>query len=233
MSRSNIIVPLYNEEERAALFLNELMRFCTSYPGSFLVTLVNDGSTDNTLTLLQSYRANNNFVEIISYSENKGKGYAVKKAVLETTEEYAIFIDADGSISPEEITKVLLKLKEYDVVVGSRAIKGSDVTQPIYRKLVGVTFNILVNLIVRTGLDDNLCGLKGFRRAAAVKLFKQLKTERWTFDVEILYRIKHSNFSLYEMPIYWIHKPGTKFKFYDPLFMLFNLIILRFRLLFE
>lgn len=233
MKKSTIIVPVYNEEKRASFFLQELIDFCQSTPDYFSVIFVNDGSTDNTLNILQPFADQNNFVRIISYTPNKGKGFAVKKAVLESTTDYILFIDADGSISPTVIPEMLQKLETYDVVVGSRALETSEAIQHPTRKFIGVIFNKLVNLIFWTGIQDNLCGVKGFTNKSALLLFSNLKTNRWVFDVEIFFRIKKEKLSLYQMPIFWEHKTGSKIKMYDPIIMFFNLITLRLKLLFN
>ena len=233
MAQTTIIVPLYNEEKRAVTFLNELIEFCKFHEGLFKILLVNDGSEDGTLFLLKLIKkTNDDLVQIISYPENKGKGYAVRSAILTCKTEYVIFIDSDGSISTKEIPKILEELENFDVVVGSRALKNSKVNQPVYRKLTALIFNFLVNIIFSTNIQDNLCGIKGFNKHAAHILFSKLQTNRWIFDVEIFYRIRKEKFTLQQIPISWKYKNGSKIRFYDPFLMFINLIILRLKLTF-
>lgn len=233
MAQTTIIVPIYNEEKRAVTFLNELVEFCKSHNESYKIILVNDGSEDGTLSLLRLIeKSNNDLVQIISYQENKGKGYAVRCAILTCMTEYVIFIDSDGSISTNEIPKILEELENFDVVVGSRALKNSKVNQPIYRKLTAFIFNFLVNIIFSSSIKDNLCGIKGFNKQAAHILFSKLQTNRWIFDVEIFYRIRKEKFTLQQIPISWKYKSGSKIRFYDPFLMFINLISLRLKLIF-
>ncbi|MEM2933284.1 MAG: glycosyltransferase, partial [Candidatus Pacearchaeota archaeon] len=80
-----------------------------------------------------------------------------------------IFIDADGSILPNEIPKMVKKLDEYDVVVGDRMSRNSVVIADSYRKFIGTVFNLFVSIIFNTRLKDNLCGFKGFKREIGIK----------------------------------------------------------------
>lgn len=228
---TNIIVPLYNEEKRAPQFLSDLIKFCLKDSGKYCITFVNDGSTDNTLDILKPYINNYTFIHLISYQPNKGKGFAVKKAILESNTDFVIFIDADGSISPDEITNFTEKLKSFDVVVGSRALKQSEAIQHPARKLIGIIFNIIANSIFKTGIQDNLCGIKGFNIQTAHFLFNKLRTDRWIFDVELFYWIKKEKLLLCQIPIRWVYVSGSKIRVFDPALMFFNLITLRLKLL--
>ncbi|MBN2421633.1 glycosyltransferase family 2 protein [Candidatus Woesearchaeota archaeon] len=224
----SIIVPLYNEEKRALPFLNELISFCKEGLEDYEIILVNDGSTDRTLSKLKKVQNNN--CRIITYSKNRGKGYAIRKGIFSSKAEKVMFIDADGSIKPKEIPKMIEKLEEYDVVVGNRSLEESSINQPLLRKFTSSLFNPYVNLIFGLGIEDNLCGFKGFKSDVARKLFSSLDSTGWIFDVELFYRINKLNFTLTNIPIEWEHKDNSKMSIYDPFKMAFDLIVLKRRL---
>jgi dolichyl-phosphate beta-glucosyltransferase len=229
----SVIVPLYNEESRSKHFLPELLSFCRKNLGSYEVLLVNDGSTDNTLGFISSFAKKDRHVKVVSYFPNRGKANAVKVGVFVSRGEKVLFIDADGSIQPDEIPGMVSKLDSYDVVVGTRSSPKSRVVQPPLRKMVGMTFNTYVNILFAVNVKDTLCGFKGFKREAALYLFRKLISGRWIFDVELFYRIRKQRYSLYQMPIFWVHKEGSRFKLFDPLKMALELLKLRFQLLFS
>jgi dolichyl-phosphate beta-glucosyltransferase len=224
--KASVIVPVYNEESRIKPFLNELKHNSKS---DWEVIFVDDGSNDNTLDILKKFEIINK--RIISYKKNKGKGFAVKTGVMAAKGDYIIFIDADGSIHTSQIDSMLEYLKRYEVVVGTRASKDSKVKQSFLRKIIGITFNIYVNLLYNVKIKDNLCGFKGFRSDVAKKLFTNLLSERWIFDVELFYKIREEKISLYQMPIEWKYRPNSKMKFIDPFKMAFELLFLRLKLL--
>jgi len=232
MTLVSIIVPLYNEEKRCKAFLSDLMAFSKNVK-SYEIIFVNDGSADQTLNMIHAVAKKNKQVRIISYSRNKGKGHAVRQGVLASKGEKIIFIDADGSTHPGEITGMLKSLDSYDVVVGTRSSSHSKVVQPFLRKFIGVSFNIYVNLLFAIRIQDTLCGFKGFKRSAALTLFQNLKSERWLFDVELFYKIRKRKLSLYQQPITWVHRKGSKFRIFDPLKMAFELLKLRLQLFFS
>ena len=229
----SIIVPAYNEEKRINPFLRDLLCYSKQHFRDYEIIIVNDGSKDNTVGVVSRLikREKESRARMISYSENKGKGYAVRKGVLESKGENMIFIDADGSIAPDQIPLMLEKLKKYDVVVGSRRIRGADVDASGFRVFIGTMFNYYVNLLYRIDVWDNLCGFKGFRKKAAKDLFRDLISRRWIFDVELFYKIRKKGYKMHELPIRWVHKEDTKIRPLDPLKMAWQLLALRMRLL--
>ena len=223
---ASIIVPFYNEELRMKLFLNTLLNYNNP---NWEFIFVDDGSKDQTLNTLKKYHFINK--KIISYKINKGKGYAVKAGVNIAKGRYIIFIDADGSIHPSQIKNMLRYLKKYDVVVGTRTSKESEVEVPFFRKCTGVTFNKYANLLFNINIDDTLCGFKGFKKEVAKNLFKNLIDNRWIFDVELFYKIRKNNYSLYIMPIRWAYSNKSKMTITDIIKIAITMLILRFKLM--
>ncbi|HIH32381.1 TPA: glycosyltransferase family 2 protein [Candidatus Woesearchaeota archaeon] len=226
----SIIIPAYNEESRMKSFLEEIMSFCKSKLKNYELIFVDDGSKDDTKKIFERFKSRNSNIQLISYSPNHGKGYAVKKGIFAARGEYVLFIDIDGSIQPKEIPKMLQMLKKYPVVVGSRALASSNVKQSLLRKMTSSLFNPYVNFLFHNKVNDHLCGFKGFHKEIAKQLFKDLINERWLFDVELFYKIRKRKIRFYEQPIDWIHKEDSKMKFIDPLKMLYELIYIRIQL---
>lgn len=224
--QASIIVPLYNEEFRMRSFLDILLNYDNP---DWEFIFVDDGSTDQTLKILKEYHLSNR--KIISYRKNKGKGYAVRSGVLASKGKYIIFIDADGSIHPSQIRNMLKYLEKYDVVVGNRKSKESDVKASRLRKLIGIAFNKYANFLFNINIDDTLCGFKGFKRKLGINLFKNLIDKRWIFDVELFYRIRKNRYSLYLMPIKWEHKDKSKMTIKEIMRIAVTMLILRFRLM--
>lgn len=226
----SVIVPAYNEEKRIPSFLKSLVEYSKKHFNDYEIIIVNDGSKDKTGDVVREIIRKDRNSRIISYKKNQGKGYAVRKGILESKGKYVLFIDADGSIAPNHIPMMAEKLKDYDVVVGSRRMKKSGVKASWFRVLIGTFFNAYANVLFGIHMRDNLCGFKGFRRGVALDLFNGLVSKRWVFDVELFYKIKRNGYSIYELPITWVHKEGTKIKLFDPLRMAWQLLVLRIRL---
>jgi len=218
--RNSIIVPAYNEEKRFSKFIPDLIRFIKkTIPDSELI-VVDDGSKDATrkkvFQMIKNGRAER-FAKIIGYPNNKGKGNAVSYGVKAAKGDKILFVDADGSIPPEEIPKLLEKLDEYDFVAGSRLIKGAKIKTNFLRRTFSFGFNLFVSILFQYSYRDNLCGFKGFKKEIAKKLFSNLCDKRWLFDVELFYKAKKNNFSVYFLPIEWHHVGGSRINlFTDP-----------------
>lgn len=226
----SLIVPLYNEEKRMTPFVKDLMTYSKKLK-DYEVIFVDDGSTDNSVKFLENLIRDNKNSRIISYKPNRGKGNAVKVGIDNSIGRDVIFIDIDGSINPEEISKFLKALENSDVAIGDRYSNRKNIKQPIIREFTGIIFNAYVNFLFNIHVHDTLCGIKGFRKDVAKLLFKNLKSPRWVFDVEILYYIRKKKLKLIKLPIRWVHKEGTKMSTIDPIKMAFRLLILRLKLL--
>lgn len=228
---NSIIVPAYNEESRSGKFIPALLRFVKNDLQHSEIIVVNDGSKDNTVKIVKQFIKQENagyFAKVIGYQRNKGKGNAVKFGVEHAKGEKILFIDADGSIPPHEIVKMLAHLEDHDVVVGDRSSSKSKIKSNPLRKIFSFGFNSAVSVIYQYSYRDNLCGFKGFRRNAAKELFSNLKDKRWVFDVELFFKIKRKGYSVYFLPIEWHHVSGSRINYFkDPFKWFFRLIKLR------
>jgi dolichyl-phosphate beta-glucosyltransferase len=222
----SIVVPAYNEEQRVGRFLSDLMDYLKDRSGVEVI-VVDDGSTDRTVSVVKEFKD----IRIVSYPKNKGKGFAVKKGILAARGEKIIFMDADGATPPDEIPKMLKELDEYDVCIGTRTSKESNIIkwQPTHRVLFSKVFNSFVSLIFNLHLKDFLCGFKGFKKEVGKKLAKDLKSSGWDFDVELLVRARNRGYSIKEIPITWQDQSKSKlYPFKDAPVILINLLKLKF-----
>ncbi len=233
--RNSIIVPAYNEEKRSSSFIPNLLDFVKHNLPDSEVIIVNDGSKDRTAEKITEFISESDaerFAKIIGYAVNKGKGNAVAFGVKEAKGEKILFIDADGSISPEEIPVMLERLDKYDAVIGDRLSAKSKIKTNLTRKITSFGFNSFVSILFQDKFRDNLCGFKGFRKKAAKDMFSNLLDKRWVFDVELLFKIKKRGYSLYSLPIKWKYVGGSRINMLvDPFKWFFRLIRLRVRLI--
>jgi len=231
----SVIVPAYNEATRIPKFLGNLLEFGRKNLESYEIIVVNDGSEDRTKETVLNIIQGDKRAKLISYNDNMGKGHAVLQGVLKAKGKFVLFIDADGSIKPQEILNLhgIYQKYNYDIVIGSRISTLSNITdpQPLSRRLLSKIFNLYSNVLFQIKINDLLCGFKGFSRDVALQIFKNLKAYRWEFDVELLYKARKNGIKVYQLPIEWKHEEGSKMKIYDPIFIFLNLLKLRLRYL--
>lgn len=228
----SVVVPAYNEEKRLPSTLPHLWKSLRRRFNHFEIIVVDDGSTDKTSELVSQFSDKYSEVKLISYENNKGKGYAVRTGVLAARGHYVLFSDADLSTPLREIRKLLKALSEgHDVAIGSRATHEARIVkyQPFYRVLLGKTFNKLVQLFTVRGISDTQCGFKCFRRNAALEIFGCCRIDGFSFDVEALFVARHKGFKIAEIGVLWRNNPLSKV---NPVFhsmqMLRDLFVIRF-----
>jgi dolichyl-phosphate beta-glucosyltransferase len=212
----SVIIPAYNEEKRLPNTLRLVDEYLKRQKYEYEIIVVNDGSKDKTAQIVQDLKLQITNLKLIDRKENKGKGYSVKEGMLKAQGEYRLFMDADNSTSIDQIEKMWPWFeKEYDIVIGSRDIKGAilDPPQPFFRRFVGKIFRWASNIICGTwGILDTQCGFKCFTKKAAETIFPRTKIERFAFDVEILVIAKILGLKVKEIPVYWRNDPNSKVK---------------------
>src|SRR3989344_703463 len=127
--------------------------------------------------------------------------------------QYRLFTDADNATSIDHFNAMIPHFKAgYDVVVGSRAMKGSkmDPGQPLYRQVPGKLSNLLIQLVVLPGLWDTQCGFKAFTAEAAEKVFQMSRVTGLGLDIEILALAKACGYVIREVPVRWVNDLSSR-----------------------
>lgn len=222
----SIVIPVYNEEKRIEKTLLELFRYQKINKLKAEIVVVDDGSTDGTMSVLKKYIKR---IKIIPVSPNRGKGFAIKIGMIAASGEKVLFMDADLATPLTEIEKIIEKSKFYDIVIGSRKLKESKVQRNVLRNILGKAFGFISHLLVPLDCKDSQCGFKIFTKSAALNIFNRSRINRWAFDIEVLYLASLLNYRVLEMPVSWREVAGSKVKiFKDAFLMLRDLLKIRF-----
>lgn len=208
----SIIIPSFNEELRLPGTLEKIASYIGNAGRDTEVIVVDDGSTDRTAAVAESWRNRIPQLRVLSNGINRGKGFSVRHGSLEAHGEIILFTDADLSSPIEEGEKLFDALQSHDVAIGSRAVDRSliEVHESIFREFAGIIFNRIVRTILWLPFVDTQCGFKAFRRERCRIIFEQQTIERFGFDPELLYLARHHGLSIKEIPVRWAHSPATK-----------------------
>lgn len=198
----SIIIPCYNEGETVKdNITNRVIPYLKYKNIKYELIVVNDGSTDNTLEEIVSLGN----VNVVSYTPNRGKGYAIKQGLIEAKGDYILFMDADLSTDLKAIEDVIQFQKDYDLIIGSRHHKASVIVkkQPLLRRFIGLGCRILVNMKFHFHFSDTQCGFKAMNKELAKLLIEKQTIDNFAFDVEYLYIAKLNKKKVKEIPVVW------------------------------
>jgi glycosyltransferase involved in cell wall biosynthesis len=210
----SIVVPAFNEAARLEQSLRKIVAYLQESRDATELLVVDDGSQDETAAIAEKviHDAAPVSTRVIRYTENRGKGYAVRLGLLSAQANIVVFSDADLSTPITETAKLVdpIRRGECDLTFGSRALDRRliGVHQPWRREQGGRVFNLIVR--VATGLPfwDTQCGFKAFRMSVCRPLIEAAQIDRFGFDVELIYLAHLAQLRLREIPVRWDHTAG-------------------------
>ena len=207
----SVVIPAFNEASRIIPTLEDVVGYLRDRPYPWEVIVVDDGSGDETAQLVADWSADHPGVKLVTVP-HKGKGWAVKRGMLEAEGVYAFMCDADSAMPIRWLDNFLVEMDSgYDIVIGSREIAGARrIDEPVYTHIRGRLFNWIVRLLAVRGFQDTQCGYKLFKREAVLDLFNLQRSTGFGFDVEILYLARKKGLRVLEMPIEWHHRQSSK-----------------------
>src|SRR3984893_759282 len=226
----SIVIPAFNEELRLPETLSLISSYVRASKRETEVIVVDDGSTDRTADVANSFRGEIHYLRVVSNKENRGKGFSVRHGMMEANGRIVLFTDADLSAPIEEADKLLAALADHDVAIGSPPLTRSliSVRQSVFREYAGIIFNFIVRAILRLPFVDTQCGFKAFRSEPCRVIFQQQRIERFGFDPELLYLARHHGLRSVEIPVRWAHSPATKVSMWrDSIQMFLDIFIIR------
>ncbi len=216
----SVVIPAYNEEQRIGSTLERISVYLRSRSRSFEILVVDDGSQDRTGEITQELGTRDDpegTVRLLRNDRNRGKGYSVRRGMLEAQGAYSLLTDADLSSPIEEISKLEREVIDGSchIAFGSRDMEESqiEVRQTWFRETSGKIFNRLVRLSTGLPYADTQCGFKLFNMGRCQDLFRKQTIDGFGFDVEILYMAHKWGLTLKEVPVVWRHVPGSSVRF--------------------
>jgi glycosyltransferase involved in cell wall biosynthesis len=202
MMKIAVILPVYNEANCIEQTFDRILEF-TQKNHAYNFIIVNDGSTDNTLQIVENKLQGfpTRHIKLISYSNRQGKGYAVKKGCEDADADCICFMDGDLAYSLEHLDPLVEKLEKFDVVIGCRNLDRENFRNlTLLRKIAGKIFNFISRVILNLKYKDMQAGLKGFNKIPAQEIFKRQTLTGFSFDAELLFLAKKKGYTIGEIP---------------------------------
>jgi glycosyltransferase involved in cell wall biosynthesis len=218
MNSINILLPVLNEEVRLKRGLDKLLPFMeNSFSGRYLLTVVDNGSSDETESIAKEYVSKFKQVKYIKLNE-RGVGLAFRAGCAENNADIVGYMDIDLSTDINYLLEVdkFFKNNEVDIVNASRLSKGSVVIgRKWYRAISSYGLKYLLKIVFSMRIDDAICGFKFYRKKCVEKLISGASdVPGWFYCIELLIRAEKEGFNIKEMPVTWTDDPNSKVNFF-------------------
>lgn len=237
----SVIVPVYKKEKTILHNLEQIIAELEKTPYSFELIPVVDGSKlDDSLQEIRKIKDKR--IKLLSYPENRGKGFAIRYGMRSAVGEVVTFIDSGMDIDPQSLVMLLEHMKWYeaDIIVGSKLHSASLVNYPGWRRILTYMYYLFVKIFFGLKIRDTQTGLKAYKRQVLEKVLPRLLVKQFAFDIEILAVANHLGFKkIYDAPvkvnldfsettINFFGKNGVLFIFMDTLAIWYRLNILNY-----
>lgn len=209
----SIVIPAHNEEHRLPPALEKIDAFLKSQDFTAEVVVVENGSTDRTFEVAQSFATRLPYVRAMTVN-TRGKGLAVKAGMLAARGDFRFICDTDLSMPIEDIVKFLPPVTAgYDLMIATREGPGANrVGEPAYRHFMGRVNNLIIKLMAVRQFEDTQCGFKMFTREAAEDLFTVQQMAGIGFDVELIFVAVKRGYKIKEIPITWYFDSDSRMR---------------------
>ena len=197
----SVVVPAYNEEASIIEAMNRISDVLRMEEIPFEIIVVDDGSTDGTVAVLNLAKLIN--LRVIENDTNIGKGAALRVGTAYATGKYLAFHDADLDLHPEALVGLFKIIESTNVegVVGSKVHPESSVQYPILRRIMSRGFRLLVTGLFDLRISDTQTGVKIFEREKISPVVNSVETNGFGFDLELLVRMRQLGMRVLEGPV--------------------------------
>lgn len=217
-NKVSVVLPSYNEKEN---IVGVITRISNSLgPDLKEIIVVDDNSPDGTWKLVEE--SNHPKVRLIRRIHEKGLASALNDGIKSAKGEVIVWLDCDLGLSPEEIPDLVAQLKDYDVAIASRYVKGGADPRPKFRVMLSVAINAWAMLFLGWGVRDYTSGFAAVRK----EVFDKIDFSRQGFGeyfIEFAYKAKKNKFKIIEVPCRYQIRPGGASKSDGNLSTLFKL----------
>jgi len=203
----SILIPVYNEKASIIKTIEQLIQTMNASAIQFEIIIVNDGSTDGTIEILNVFTQNHNFnkiLKIISHSKNQGYGASLKSGILKAKYPHICITDADSTYPNHEIPSMFeMYMGGYDMVIGQRQFK----KLPTITKPAKLFIHMLANFLAGEKILDINSGLRIFKKKIAIKYFPII-CDGFSFTTTITLAMITNNYLIKYYPIDYYKRKG-------------------------
>jgi len=227
----SVIVPIYKAESFIKRNLEEMKKSISKhFPNYEIIAVIDGEDIDNSKQEAEKVEG----IKVISYKENKGKGYALKYGFDHSSGDYITFLDCDLDIHPDQLKNFFPYMATADLVIGSKRHPFSKLHYPLMRKILSAGFRFYSWLVLGVKLRDTQSGLKLIKREVLEVIMPLLLVKRYAMDIELCFLAQKHGFRTVEAPLHidfgtFNNHTASTIKFKDIRGMFLDVLAIRYR----
>jgi len=195
LSSLSVFFPCFNEEKNIPLFIEEALEYFPKVATQFELIIVNDGSSDNSLEVAEELAKKYKQVRVVSHSDNRGYGAALRTGFEAARYDWIFFTDGDLQFRLNQLTDFIPYTKDHHVIIGYRRSRAEG----RFRAFNAGLFKLYIDLLFRVGVRDIDCAFKLFHKKTLQSLHLE-STGAFTSS-EILYKLKKQGEVFIQLPV--------------------------------
>lgn len=209
----SLVIPMYNESSIIDGAIKTFSEYLKSKYEDWELIFVDDGSKDGCGDAVRKASETEPRIRLEGYPDNRGKGCAVRTGMLAAKGDIVVFTDCDNAYGEDAVGRMIDMFSESkaDIIIGSRNLsKDGYKDYTFIRKLASKTYIKVIGIVAGFKFSDAQSGIKGFRREAAQKVFRNCEVDRFAFDLEAIMIAQKAGFKIAEMPVTIINHRESK-----------------------
>lgn len=211
--KTSIILATYNEKENIVRLIKVILETCRKDKLDCEVIVVDDNSPDGTSRVVRKVFSKNKKVKLIVRKNERGLGTALGKGAEEAKGNVLVFMDSDFSHDPADIPRLVKLTKDYDIVNGSRHMRGGDIRTTWFRKLSTELLKIYMSTLLRFNITDYTNGFTAIRKSFLNELsYKKIFYGYGDYSFRLFYHAKKNGAKIKEIPVFYKFREEGKSK---------------------
>ena len=228
----SVFVPVYNEskilEKNISLIYKEMKRF----KSPFEIIIVDDNSNDQTQAIGKHLEKKQKQIRYVRFASGPSRRENLAKAMKMARGGILVYIDIDLAVNPKYLKNLIMDSYNWDIVIGSRYLKGSRVKRTFFRRFISNMYNNFMRFWLGSNIKDHQCGFKAFKKSVVFPIISEMGydkklTRGWFWDAELLIRAQRKGHSIKEIPVEWVRGNKSSFNIRRELRMVPYVIKLR------
>lgn len=197
----SVLIPAYHEQDKISQTIEAVQNTVQSLPYLTEVIVICDGKEDKTYEIASKYHSHT--ISIVGYTQNQGKGYALRYGFKYSTGDLIIFFDAGLEFDPQHIIRIIEYYQKYKVpiIIGSKRHPDSRIIYPLKRSILSHSAQLMVKLLFQMDIKDSQAGLKLFERQVLDHIFPKVLIKKFASDIELLALAHHYGYKIMEIPV--------------------------------